>query len=222
MCKPHCQSATGGAGCPRVAHARMCVHTHMCGQSPWPVTNGVWQGKSKECNCATKEPEAVFLASTGWEWNRMGTRWCPPSTTAPDTPRCSGTSDSLFAQVMQKEDGLDYWRVERLQKNKGTEHRNSSSCWPGCTWEVFNFENLLVSYSWEVHTRYQRTLKSHFAFFAHQQTAREKLSPATARKAAKRIFILSSQNKADFAPDQLPENLQPALPSGLWGAAQGL
>lgn len=61
----------------------------------------------------------------------MGTRRCPPPTAAPDVPwQCSWTSDSFFAEAqgtlseteaMQKEDGWDYWRVERLQKNKVTE-----------------------------------------------------------------------------------------------------
>lgn len=61
-------------------HKRAGAQT--CSQSSWPGTNGVWQGESEPCNTATKEPEAAFLLSRGWEQNSTGLRWCQAAMTA--------------------------------------------------------------------------------------------------------------------------------------------
>lgn len=127
------------------------------------------------------------------------TRWFPPQLLM---SLCSiQTSQPLFAETQdilsggrQKKDGLDYWTVEMLQKNKFTEHRNSSSCWPWCTWELLDFDNnFLVSYCWGVHTRYKYTVRNHFEFFC--TTTNHNREADTGRKTGKEnLFYLAKVN----------------------------
>lgn len=169
-----------------------------CLSPPAVPAHGVWQGERQVCNWATKEPEAASPLSTGG--NGTAQHQGIP-TTAPHVPMQHPDSQSLFAEAQdmlsgeKPKDGLDDWRVEILQKNKVTEHKNTSSCWPWCTWELLDFDNnFLVSYCWGVHSRYKYTVRNHFEFFARQQTTTEKQSVTDRKTGKEYLFYLAKVN----------------------------
>lgn len=193
--------ARGQPESPRVQTQHKRAGAHTCSQSPWPGANGVWRGR---VNCVTLQPrnlrQLFFWAEDG---NKTAQAWGDASHPCQLLTRWgSWTSGSMLKprahcprQVVQKEDGVDYWRLRGFRRIKWLS-TGTVPCAGLDAPEPFNFDNnLLVSYCW-VHSRYQHALKSHSAFVAQQQ--RKVIPPHYSQKGRERIFILSSQNRGDF------------------------
>lgn len=129
------------------------------------------QGVSQVFRCVHKEPGAwrpVCCWARGGNGASSRARGAAPTPRSPIRCSCWAAGPLRWSPeliVQDRGDGKRGWS-ELLESREVTEWRTRPCCWPACTWGLFTCTNsLLLSYHCLVHTWYQHTLKSCFAFF---------------------------------------------------------